>query len=49
MPRRLIVLSLSLLLLAALPTAAGAKVRKGPSGTAFYTPPKSLSRARTAR
>ena len=42
MPRRLIVLSLSLLLLAALPAAAGAKVRKGPSGTAFYTPPKSL-------
>jgi pimeloyl-ACP methyl ester carboxylesterase len=36
-------LVLSLLLLAALPAAAdAAKVRKGPSGTAFYTPPKQL-------
>jgi acetyl esterase/lipase len=36
-------LVLSLLLLAALPAAAdAAKVRKGPSGTAFYTPPKPL-------
>ena len=40
MPRLLLVLSL--LLLAALPAAAGAKVRKGPSGTAFYTPPSPL-------
>jgi hypothetical protein len=36
-------LVLSLLLLAALPTAAdAAKVRKGPSGTAFYKPPSPL-------
>ena len=35
---------LSLLLLAALPAAAdAAKVRKGPSGTAFYTPPDGCS------
>jgi acetyl esterase/lipase len=40
MPRLLIVLLL--LLLAALPAVADAKVRKGPSGTAFYTPPKPL-------
>ena len=41
MPRLLIVLSL-LLLLAALPAAADAKVRKGPGGIAFYKPPKPL-------
>src|SRR5215210_2562547 len=36
-------LVLSLLLLTALPAAAdAAKVRKGPSGTAFYTPPSPL-------
>jgi pimeloyl-ACP methyl ester carboxylesterase len=35
-------LVLSLLLLAALPAAAGAKVRKGPAGDAFYTPPHRL-------
>ena len=35
-------LVLSLLLLAALPAAADAKVRKGPSGAAFYTPPSAL-------
>lgn len=35
-------LVLSLLLLAALPAAADAKVRKGPSGTAFYSPPSPL-------
>ena len=38
MPR--LALLLSLLLLAALPAAAGAKVRKGPSGGAFYTAPR---------
>jgi pimeloyl-ACP methyl ester carboxylesterase len=32
-------LLLSLLLLAALPASAAAKVRKGPAGAAFYTPP----------
>ena len=41
MRRLLIVLSL-LLLTAALPAAAHAKVRKGPGGVAFYTPPKPL-------
>ena len=41
MRRLLIVLSL-LLLTAALPAAADAKVRKGPPGTAFYKPPKPL-------
>ena len=41
MPRLLIVLSL-LLLTAALPAAADAKVRKGPAGIAFYKPPKPL-------
>ena len=40
MPRLAIVLSL--LLLAAVPPAADGKVRKGPSGAAFYTPPKGL-------
>ena len=30
------------MLLAALPSAAEAKVRKGPAGAAFYTPPKPL-------
>ena len=35
-------LVLSLLMLAALPAAAGAKVRKGPAGAAFYTPPSKL-------
>ena len=40
MPR--LALVLSLLLLAALPASAGAKVRKGPSGPAFYTPPQRL-------
>jgi len=40
MPRLLLVLSL--LLLAAPPAAADAKVRKGPGGTAFYTPPTPL-------
>jgi pimeloyl-ACP methyl ester carboxylesterase len=35
-------LLLSLLLLAALPAAADAKVRKGPGGTAFYKPPSPL-------
>ena len=36
-------LLLSLLLVAALPAAAdAAKVRKGPAGTAFYTPPRPL-------
>jgi Secretory lipase len=40
MPR--LALVLSLLLVAALPAAAGAKVRKGPSGAAFYTPPRTL-------
>jgi pimeloyl-ACP methyl ester carboxylesterase len=40
MPRLLLILSL--LLLAALPAAAEAKVRKGPGGTAFYTPPSPL-------
>ena len=42
-------LLLSLLLLAALPAAAdAAKVRKGPSGTAFYKPPSSLPARATA-
>ena len=41
MRRLLIVLSL-LLLIAALPAAADAKVRKGPAGIAFYKPPKPL-------
>src|SRR3954451_17425441 len=40
MPR--LALVLALLLLAALPAAADAKVRKGPSGAAFYKPPKHL-------
>jgi pimeloyl-ACP methyl ester carboxylesterase len=43
MPRPL---PLSLILVAALaaaPAAAGAKVRKGPAGSAFYTPPKKTS------
>jgi len=40
MPR--LALVLSLLMLAALPAAAGAKVRKGPAGAAFYTPPSKL-------
>src|SRR3954470_5315525 len=40
MPR--LALVLALLLLAALPASAAAKVRKGPAGTAFYTPPKHL-------
>ena len=40
MPRLLIVLSLLLIL--AVPAAADAKVRKGPSGSAFYKPPKPL-------
>ena len=40
MPR--LALVLSLLVLAALPAAAGAKVRKGPSGPSFYTPPRTL-------
>ena len=41
MPR--LALLLSLLMLAALPAAAGAKVRKGPAGAAFYTaPPRAL-------
>jgi pimeloyl-ACP methyl ester carboxylesterase len=35
-------LVLSLLLLAALPATAAAKVRKGPGGTAFYKPPSPL-------
>ena len=35
-------LLLSLLLLVALPATAPAKVRKGPSGTAFYAPPSPL-------
>ena len=35
-------LLLSLLVLAALPAAVEAKVRKGPAGTAFYTPPSPL-------
>jgi pimeloyl-ACP methyl ester carboxylesterase len=40
---RLALLLLSLLLLAALPAAAdAAKVRKGPSGTAFYKPPSPI-------
>src|SRR4051794_4669735 len=33
----------ALLLVAALPASAAAKVRKGPAGTAFYTPPSHLS------
>src|SRR4051812_12798832 len=32
----------ALLLVAALPATAAAKVRKGPAGTAFYTPPSHL-------
>jgi pimeloyl-ACP methyl ester carboxylesterase len=40
MPR--LALVLSLIVFAALPAAAGAKVRKGPSGAAFYTPPRTL-------
>ena len=40
MPR--LALVLSLLVFAALPAAAGAKVRKGPSGRPFYTPPRTL-------
>src|SRR3954447_13192546 len=32
----------ALLLVAALPASAAAKVRKGPAGTAFYTPPSHL-------
>ncbi|MDP9134637.1 MAG: alpha/beta fold hydrolase [Actinomycetota bacterium] len=39
---RRLLLVLCLLLLAALPAAADAKVRKGPGGTAFYTPPSPL-------
>src|SRR3954452_20867150 len=35
-------LVLALLLAAALPASAAAKVRKGPAGTAFYTPPSHL-------
>jgi hypothetical protein len=41
MRRLAIVLSL-LLLTAALPAAAEAKLRKGPGGLAFYKPPKPL-------
>jgi hypothetical protein len=37
-----IALLLSVLLLAVLPTTAPAKVRKGPSGTAFYKPPSPI-------
>src|SRR5215210_3494726 len=40
MPR--LALALALLLLAALPAGAPAKVRKGPGGAAFYTPPSPL-------
>src|SRR5215210_8687631 len=40
MPR--LALALALLLLAALPAGAPAKVRKGPGGAAFYTPPTPL-------
>jgi pimeloyl-ACP methyl ester carboxylesterase len=40
--RRLAILLSLLLLTAALPAAAEAKVRKGPGGLAFYTPPKPL-------
>src|SRR3954469_22229146 len=35
-------LVLALLLVAALPASAAAKVRKGPAGSAFYTPPSHL-------
>src|SRR3954454_7475389 len=35
-------LVLALLLAAALPASAAAKVRKGPGGTAFYTPPSPI-------
>src|SRR3954452_10356359 len=35
-------LVVALILLAALPASATAKVRKGPAGTAFYTPPSHL-------
>src|SRR3954451_24520481 len=35
-------LVLALLLVVALPASAAAKVRKGPAGTAFYTPPSHL-------
>jgi pimeloyl-ACP methyl ester carboxylesterase len=41
MARRLSIV-LSLVLLAALPVAADAKVRKGPAGASFYTPPRAL-------
>jgi pimeloyl-ACP methyl ester carboxylesterase len=40
--RRLAIVLSLLLLTAALPAAAEAKVRKGPGGVAFYTPPKPL-------
>jgi pimeloyl-ACP methyl ester carboxylesterase len=40
MPR--LALILALLLLAAMPASAPAKVPKGPSGTAFYTPPSPI-------
>src|SRR3954451_25294030 len=40
MPRLAFVLAL--LLIAALPASAAAKVRKGPGGTAFYTPPSPI-------
>jgi pimeloyl-ACP methyl ester carboxylesterase len=40
MPR--LAIALALVLLAALPAAADAKVRKGPSGAGFYKPPKHL-------
>jgi pimeloyl-ACP methyl ester carboxylesterase len=40
--RRLAIVHSLLLLTAALPAAAEAKVRKGPGGLAFYTPPKPL-------
>jgi pimeloyl-ACP methyl ester carboxylesterase len=39
---RRLAIFLSLLLLLAVPAAADAKVRKGPSGLAFYKPPKPL-------
>ncbi|MEA2481789.1 MAG: hypothetical protein QOJ07_3711, partial [Thermoleophilaceae bacterium] len=41
--RRLpLILALSSLLVAAVPAAASAKVATGPSGAAFYKPPKKL-------
>jgi pimeloyl-ACP methyl ester carboxylesterase len=40
--RRLVIVLSLLLLTAALPAAASAKVRKGPNGVAFYKPPKPL-------